>query len=327
MKSKQTQGYKSPPDIDQNYKLNMPLQQNNVNESRVSSRRVLNFDKSINENSINAGKIIKNNEDNEIYSMYQNQVKQLRDSKNGSVIQRNSINITKYDKSNRHINQNRQMLNRVDEENISYTSNQNQDGYQSKQSVKRNLPAPYYGQESVHRSIEIINNTHGRKANRYDQQVISSNKFVPQDYIQANQFGAHTNQIQRSTEFTFVGNRKHISSPNAHLAQVEAVCSSRQSITLNPLIEENTVSTTKKQASFNREYIMNHHNMDNEYINTNQQYAQHMTDNMSYHPHQELVKSEEEIDPNQYMQHQVCPVKHRTILITASFYQQYLYHL
>ena len=308
MKSKQTHQCKSPPDIDENYKLSMPLQQNNVKDSQDSSRRMLKFDKSINDNSVNAGKIIKNNEDNEIYSMYQNQVKQLRDSKNEIVVERNSANMANYGHTNKGMSQNRQMLNKIDEESISYESNHDHNEYQRNQSVNANNLAPYHDQESVLRSIEIVNSTQGRKTNRYDQQIVSSNKFVPQDYMHNNQFVALSNQNQRSTEFTFVGTRKHVSSPHAHLNQREVVCSSRQSITLNPLIEENTVSTTKKQASFNREY-MNNQSHDDEYINTNQEYAQNVIDhdNMNYHNQNMGLEQNEMMnnEQDQYIEEQV----------------------
>lgn len=89
MKSKQTNGDKSP-HIDDNYQLSMPLQQKEPSSIESNSRRTLNFDKSQMEASVNAGKIIRNNDDNEIYSMYQNQVKQLRQSKNDNFMTQNS---------------------------------------------------------------------------------------------------------------------------------------------------------------------------------------------------------------------------------------------
>lgn len=115
----------------------------------------------------------------------------------------------------------------------------------------------------------------GKKGNRYDPQLMSNNKPIPQEYAPLNQLVPKHNQntrnnVQRSSEFTFVGNKRVSRSPNEHLAQADAVCSSRQSMTMNPLIEENTVSTTKKQPNIHREYIMNH-NQENEYYQQQQQ--------------------------------------------------------
>lgn len=51
----------------------------------------------------------------------------------------------------------------------------------------------------------------------------------------------------------------------------DVVCSSRQSMTLNPLIEENTISTTKKQIPVLRSYAMNNYDQI-EYYHNDQQY-------------------------------------------------------
>lgn len=298
---------------DDNYRLSMPLQQEEGSAKHHQQfKKSLNFDRSENENSVilgnpslnfpqNMDQMIdeeSNQSQNDIYSVYHQQIQKVRQSKNGAVYDQNTsgqFNDTNMvysnnpagttvatsrmqtadrntQKAHNDTRMSSKFQNIIEEENSGASHM-----YQYSEEQKyNNIPSPYYDQESVRNSAnqyQIMNHPSMKTAQRYNQpQFISGikNSISQEEYESINNaFGnkiresntRNRNNIQKSSEFTFVG-RKVNQSPHDNLTNRNGdfIHSTRQSIILNPLTDVNVTSTTKKQnyqRNFNEPQRMN----------------------------------------------------------------------
>ena len=234
--------------------------------------------------------------------MYQNQINNIRESRIGGLrneekselieLANTSVQNSQYPapatvttsrmqtaaRTNYHESINVQTINNrfpeiVEEENSinSYNGKLHENNY------RRKIPSPFYDQESVYQSISDQNitlNNQQKTAMRYSEQTMQKYNYEPkndntkqaQGFSNQNQMTRNRNHFQKSSEFTFVGQRL-AQSPHENWG-TQQVCDltsmSRQSIILNPLTDVNPTSTTKKSnAGRNISYINNPHRMTN----------------------------------------------------------------
>ena len=163
------------------------------------------------------------------------------------------------------------------------------------------IPSPYH-EESIRKSNSHqqmnTNNIPSKTVQRYSQPNYGGikNNVSQEDYelinnavnpIQRDTFTRNKGHFQKSSEFTFVG-RKMNHSPNDNMLQrknrAEAVCSSRQSMIMNPLTDVNVTSTTKKQ------HVQKSFNDPRRMTNIEEEQVDHTTSQENFEESQQLMQ-------------------------------------
>jgi hypothetical protein len=292
---------------DDNYRLSMPLQKDeNTNKNTQQFKKSLNFDRSENERPVILGnpnvqfpremrQVVDDESDqsqNDIYSVYHQQIHKVRQSKNSAIYDQNTsgqFNDTNMVYSNNPApttvaTSRMQTVARNTQQDYNDTrmSSKFQDVIEEENSAAshmfqysedhkyNNIPSPYYEQESVRNSANqhmVMHNQNQnlKTAQRYNQpQFVSGikNSILQEEYESINNAfnnqnrdnTLNRNNVQKSSEFTFVG-RRVSQSPHDNLGHRngDMVSSTRQSIFLNPLTDVNVTSTAKKQ-NFQRHF-------------------------------------------------------------------------
>ena len=277
------------------YRLSMPFKQENSSKHEKSI-----YSENYDYNKNNMQKANKEQNEEEMYKIYQSKNKNSRNNKNDDLNNEKSLwnNLENTNwlnsqypapatvatslmqtaaRTNYQESVNAQTIDRkfpriIEEEN-SINSN-NTKTYENNYRTKQN--SIYSNHELVYQSISdqnMISNNQQKTAMRYSEQkaplqnIESSEenfnaiKGIPNQ----NALTRNRNHFQKSSEFTFVGQRL-AQSPHENCGTQypwDLISSSRQSIILNPLTDVNPTSTTKKSVARNTMYVNNINKMTN----------------------------------------------------------------